>query len=255
MTTASWAASTPGRGRRDHRRGGQRIGGYYETQAQAQAGLPGTEITAPTPTPCRGADHIRKGHQGRPTGLLPCFTVVGLDLVVVLPDPPQVPGFQDPLLACDPDGSGRDLRLTVQDPPCSGPRTPRAFAGELPHHPGRRTGRGQPHRPGRRVRQHGQTSRARLESLDTGCRASPLRTGGGFPTAGTGDDLFLCDDELGAAPFDGLSTFDPTANQGLIDLRGPAAGLLRKRGGTGRGRPHSGPRGIPERAVPSRRSS
>ena len=43
-----------------------------------------------------------------------------------------------------------------------------------------------------------------------------------FPTVGTGNDLFACDDQInGSTPTDGLSTFDLTVNTPLINLGDP----------------------------------
>ena len=70
----------------------------------------------------------------------------------------------------------------------------------------------------------GQTIWVRLESLITGCfRISSFDLEvGAFPTIGTGNDLYLCDDEIdGSTLDDGLSTFDLTQNTPLIDLGDP----------------------------------
>ena len=199
---------------------------YYETPALAEGGVPGTEIVPPYTNTVPGSQTVyARVTRDTPPGVLPCYTVVPLELVVVaLPDAPVAPEFRDPMLECDGDGDGTaTFDLTLQDAGVYGAQDPAGFVpvtyytsladAEVPQNA---------IDPATAFPSAGQTVWARLESTATGCaRVTPFElVVGAFPTAAPGNDLFECDDEASGDRFDGLSTFDLTVNGPVVNPNG-----------------------------------
>ncbi len=198
---------------------------YYEDFAAAQAGVAGTEIISPY-TNIVPFSQIVYGRVTRdvPPGILPCFTIVELELVVVvLPDMP-VAGFLDPMMVCDDDGDGEALfDLTLNDPFVLGTQDPIDFVIPITYYELEADAIAGINAiaAANAFLSSGQTIWVRLESLLTGCmRITSFELEvGTFPAIGVGNDLFLCDDEIGGSTStDGLSTFDLTLNTSLINL-------------------------------------
>lgn len=197
---------------------------YYETQQAAVDAVPGTEIVSPYTniTPNSQIVYARVTRDV-PPGILPCFTLVELTLnVIALPDMPDE-NFQDPFQSCDTDGSGQAIfDLTEQDAAVLGVQDPLNFA-PITYHvlEADAVANMNAINPADAFVSTGQTIWVRLESLLTGCvRITSFElVVGTFPTIGTGDDLFACDDEInGSTPTDGISTFDITVNTPLINV-------------------------------------
>jgi gliding motility-associated-like protein len=195
---------------------------YYETLQEAEAGLFGTQIISPYTNivPYSQIVYARVTNQAPPE-LLPCYSIVELELVVSrLPDAPGA-GLQDPLFACDDDGDGVAVfDLTVQDGAVYGVQDPADFAPVAYYQSQGDADAGtNAIDPADAFPSAGQTIWVRLESLATGCaRVTPFGIEvGQYPGSGTAEDLELCDDEIGGSTDDdGLSTFDLTLNEPLI---------------------------------------
>ena len=201
---------------------------YYEDRADAEAGIPGTEIPA---APYRNIVPFSQIVFARvfndvPPAALECYTIVELELIVIaLPDMPDPALFDDPFIGCDESGNGVAIfDLTLQNPGVLGSQNGADFAPITYYET---FGDAQAGLPGTEINpdtafiSSGQPIWVRLESLITGCvRVTEFQIEVGiFPTIGTGDDLFKCDDEIGGSTLDdGLSTFDLTVNDALITL-------------------------------------
>lgn len=200
---------------------------YYEDLAVAEAGVAGTEIAAlyTNIVPFSQIVYARVT-KDVPPATLACYTIVELELVVIaLPDMPDSTLFDDPFLSCDESGSGTAIfDLTLQDPGVLGVQNAADFVPityyelEADAQAGIA---GTEIAPANSFISGGQPIWVRLESLITGCvRVTEFQIEVGiFPTAGVGNDLFACDDEIGGSTLDdGLSTFDLTVNTVLINL-------------------------------------
>ena len=198
---------------------------YYETLAQAEAGTPA--LTSPWVNTIPGGQVIyARVERDVPPGILGCFSIVELELIVVpLPDAPTA-DFIDPMFVCDDDGDGlAEFDLTLNDPFVLGTQDPIDFAPITYHESLAAAQTGTPFiATPEAYLSGGGTVWVRLESLDTGCyriTSFGLVTGT-LPTIGSAEDLYLCDDEIGGSdPFDGLSTFDLTVNTLEVTLGDP----------------------------------
>ncbi|MBL4663677.1 MAG: T9SS type B sorting domain-containing protein, partial [Flavobacteriaceae bacterium] len=195
---------------------------YYEDLAIAKAGFPGTEIMGlyTNTTPFSQIVYARVTRVV-PPAILPCYTIVELELkVIALPDMPDS-NFINPMVSCDANGNGQAIfDLTQNDLPVIGVQDMADFlpityyTSELDV--------GVPVNeinPANAFVSGGQIIWVRLESTVTGCvRISTFQLAvGTFPLLGAPNDLFLCDDEVdGSTSTDGLSTFDLTLNTELI---------------------------------------
>ena len=198
---------------------------YYEDLAAAQAGVAGTQIVSPYTNIVPFSQIVyARVTRDVPPGILPCYTIVELELVVIaLPDMP-VAGFLNPMTSCDDDGDGQAVfDLTLNDPFVLGIQDPNDFVDPITYYTSELDA-GVPINeidPANAFVSGGQTIWVRLESTVTGCvriTSFSLEVGT-FPLIGTPSDLFLCDDELGGSTLtDGLSTFDLTLNTPLINL-------------------------------------
>lgn len=198
---------------------------YYESMQEAIDAVPGSEIISPY-TNITPNTQIVYGRVTRdtPPALLPCYSIVELTLnVIALPDMPDS-NFENPFSSCDDDGDGEAVfDLTEQDAAVLGVQNDVDFA-PITYHPSQvdadmNTNAIDP--ADAYVSTGGETIWVRLESLITGCvRVTPFDlVVGTFPTIGTGNDLYECDDELnGSTANDGISTFDLTVNTLLINV-------------------------------------
>ena len=101
---------------------------YYETLAQAESGT--GALTSPWVNTVPGGQVIyARVERDVPPGILGCFSIVELELIVVaLPDVPTT-DFIDPMFECDDDGDGLvEFNLTQQDPFVLGIQDPADFA-------------------------------------------------------------------------------------------------------------------------------
>jgi len=200
---------------------------YYEDLAVAEAGVPGTEIAAlyTNIVPFSQIVYARVTKDVPPASVA-CYTIVELELVVIaLPDMPDGTLFDDPFLSCDESGSGTAIfDLTLQNPGVLGSQNAADFVPITYYEDIIDAQAGIPGteiNPATSFISGGQPIWVRLESLITGCvRITEFQLEVGiFPTAGVGNDLFACDDEIGGSTLDdGLSTFDLTVNTVLINL-------------------------------------
>ena len=197
---------------------------YYATLDAAELGIAGTELLSPytNTTPVSQIVYARV-FRDVPPSILPCYTIVPLELIVIaLPDAPTS-DFIDPMFVCDDDGDAQGVfDLTQNDPFVLGTQDPIDFAPITYYTALADAQAGTPSIgvPTAFV-SAGQTIWVRLESLVTDCyRISSFDLQVGvFPTIGSGDDLFLCDDQIGGSTLtDGLSTFDLTLNTPDITL-------------------------------------
>src|SRR5690606_5164944 len=132
--------------------------------------------------------------------ILPCFTIVELELIVVpLPDVPNG-DLKDPLIACDEDGDGDAIfDLTVQNAAVYGIQIPADFEPITYYEDPLAAAAGVGAIPDPVSYESGdRTIWVRLESLGTGCaRISDFEIEvGDFPGTGIANDLVLCDDEV-----------------------------------------------------------
>jgi len=167
-----------------------------------------------------------------PPASVGCYTIVALELIVIpLPDMPDAT-FQDPFIICDESGNGQAIfDLTLQDLSVLGIQDPTAFVLPITYYEDPLDADAGINwiDPANAFLSGGQTIWVRLESLLTGCaRVTQFEIEVGlFPTIGTGDDLFLCDDQInGSTLDDGLSTFDLTVNTPLITLGDPTLSVF-----------------------------
>src|SRR5690606_32985304 len=195
---------------------------YYGTLPEAIAAVPGTELLSPyTNTVPYSQIVFARVTNNVPPELLPCYTIVELELIVVpLPDAPDAT-LQDPLTACDDDGDGQAIfDLTVQDAAVYGVQDPVNFAPITYYEDQADAEAGiNAINPADAFQSGGQTIWVRLESLATGCaRISSFEIEvGQYPGTGLADDLVLCDDELnGSTNDDGISTFNLTVNTPVL---------------------------------------
>ena len=198
---------------------------YYELLADAEAGTLGAEIPVGPYTnivPFNQTVYARVT-KDVPPAILACYSIVELELIVIaLPDMPDAT-FKDPFIGCDLDGSGQAIfDLTLQDTGVLGVQDAIDFlpityyTNQLDAEAGTNA-----ITPAAAFPSTGQTIWVRLESLVTGCvritqfeiEVTP------FPAIALGNDLSLCDDEIGGSTLDdGLSTFDLTVNTPVITL-------------------------------------
>src|SRR5690606_10605908 len=95
----------------------------------AMDAFPGTEITGPYTNIVPYSQFVyARVTNNVPPELLPCYTIVQLELIVVpLPDMPDAT-FQDPIVVCDEDGDGTAIfDLTLQDAAVYGVQDPLDF--------------------------------------------------------------------------------------------------------------------------------
>ena len=197
---------------------------YYATIDAAQLGIPGTELLSPyTNTTPDSQIIFARVFRDVPPSILPCYTIVALELIVIpLPDAPTA-DFIDPMFVCDDDGDGlAEFNLTQNDPFVLGVQVASDFAPITYYTSLITAEQGIFWIANPTAYVSGPTTIwVRLESLETECyRISSFDLEVGvFPTIGSGDDLFLCDDEIGGSTLtDGLSTFDLTVNTPEITL-------------------------------------
>ncbi|CAM3265524.1 T9SS type B sorting domain-containing protein [Aequorivita lipolytica] len=190
---------------------------YYETEQQAIDAVPGTEIIGlyQNTTPYTQIVYARVTNDVPPE-LLPCYTIVELQLIVVpLPDAPDST-FED-LFACDEDGDGDAIfDLTVQNNAVFGIQDPDNFE-PITYYISLADAEGETNAidPANAFESISRTVWVRLESLATGCaRITPFQiVVGTFPGTGNAEDLVLCDDEVnGSTNDDEISTFNLTEN-------------------------------------------
>ncbi|MEZ4858910.1 MAG: hypothetical protein R2781_08885 [Flavobacteriaceae bacterium] len=192
---------------------------YYETLAEAEAGLPGTEIVGlyTNTVPYSQIVYARVFFDV-PPAVLPCYTIVALELIVTpLPEAPTL-DFIDPMFSCDEDGDGQALfDLTQNDPFVIGGNTDYLAPTYYESLADAEAGINAIASPEAFI-SGGQTIWVRLESAVTGCaRISSFELEvGEFPVLGLGDDLYLCDDLASGSTTDGVSLFDLTQNTDLI---------------------------------------
>ena len=195
---------------------------YYETEQEAIDAVPGTEIFGLyTNIVAYNQIVFARVTNDVPPELLPCFTIVQLELIVVpLPDAPDG-NLQDPLIACDEDGDGDAIfDLTVQNNAVYGVQDPDDFE-PITYHTSQAdadTGANAIN-PANAFESTSRTIWVRLESLNSGCaRVTSFEIEvGAFPGSGLANDLVLCDDEVnGSTRNDGISTFNLTLNTLII---------------------------------------
>jgi gliding motility-associated-like protein len=197
---------------------------YYEDLAVAIAGVPMTEITGLYTNIVPNSQIVyARVTKDVPPAILGCFTIVELELIVIaLPDMPDST-FSDPFIGCDESGNGQAIfDLTLQDSAVLGAQVASDFL-PITYYQSFMDATDDTNviAPANAFLSGGEPIWVRLESLVTGCiRITEFQIEVGlFPTIGTGDDLFLCDDQVnGSTPTDGLSTFDLTVNSPLVDL-------------------------------------
>ena len=195
---------------------------YYETEQEAIDAVAGTEILGLYTNIVPYSQFVyARVTSNVPPELLPCYTIVQLELIVVpLPDMPDAT-FQDPIVVCDEDGDGTAIfDLTVQNPAVYGTQDPADFE-PITYHTSLADAEAGTNAidPANAFVSGSRTIWVRLESLATDCaRITPFEIiVGEFPGSGTADDLVLCDDEVnGSTNNDGISTFDLTVNTPVI---------------------------------------
>jgi gliding motility-associated-like protein len=195
---------------------------YYETEQEAIDAIPGTEILGlyTNTTPYSQFVFARVTNDVPPK-LLPCYTIVQLELIVVpLPDMPNG-DFEDPLVMCDEDGDGQAIfNLTLQNDAVYGIQDPDDFEPITYYDDPTEAAAGINPIPNPVVYLSGnKTIYVRLESLATGCaRVTSFEIEvGAFPGSGLANDLVLCDDEEnGSTNNDGKSTFNLNLNTPII---------------------------------------
>ena len=195
---------------------------YYETEQEAIDAIPGTEIIGlyTNIIPYNQVVYARVTNNVPPE-LLPCYTIVELELIVVpLPDMPDNT-LQDPLVVCDEDGDGDAIfDLTVQNNAVYGVQDPDDFE-PITYYTSLADAEAETNAidPANAFESISRTVWVRLESLTTGCAritAFEIEVGT-FPGTGTANDLVLCDDEVnGSTNNDGISTFNLNLNTPLI---------------------------------------
>jgi gliding motility-associated-like protein len=197
---------------------------YYEDLADANAGVPGTEIVGLyTNIDPNSQTVYARVTLDVPPAFLPCYAIVELELVVIaLPDAPDA-NFVDPFTSCDETGDGQAIfDLTLQDAAVVGTQDPADFLPVSYHTTQADADAGaNAINPANAFPSIGQAIWVRLESLNTGCArvSSFILEVGAFPLIGVGEDLYLCDDDLNDSTLDdGFSSFDLTSNTPLIDL-------------------------------------
>src|SRR5690606_29239993 len=203
---------------------------YYETEAEAIAGVAGTEILFPYTNIDPFSQIIfARVEKDVPPATLACFTIVELELrVIALPEKPLMPPFADPFIGCDENGNGMGLfNLTLQDEGVLGNQDPADFVAPIKYYDTSFADAlaGLPNteipNPTTYLSPGGVTIWVRLESAITGCvRVTPFQLELElFPTIGVGNDLTLCDDMVNrSTDTDGISTFDLTVNDALITM-------------------------------------
>ncbi len=203
---------------------------YYVLRDDAEAGLPGTEITMPYTNISNPQIVFARVEFNVPPAVSACFTIVELQLnVLALPDKPIAP-FADPFIGCDENGNGLGtFNLTLQNPGVIGNQTASDFAPITYYEDPIVAAAGI---PGTEILDPvnyvsagaGQLIYVRLESLITGCvRITEFELQLElFPTIGVGDDLTECDDlTTTSTDTDGFATFDLTVNTPLIQMGNP----------------------------------
>lgn len=195
---------------------------YYETLQEAIDAVAGTEIIGGIYTNTRSPYNdtvFARVTNDVPPELLPCYTIVELDLEVVpLPDAPI--DLED-LVVCDEDGDGDAIfDLTVQNDAVYGIQDPDDFE-PITYYTSLAEAEASINNidPADAFESISRTVWVRLESLATECAritAFEIEVGT-FPGTGTANDLVLCDDEVnGSTNNDGFSTFNLNVNTPLI---------------------------------------
>ncbi|WP_417244450.1 hypothetical protein, partial [Celeribacter sp.] len=210
---------------------------YYETLELAIAGAPLTEIFGGiyenTRSPYNDTVFARVTNNVPPE-VLPCYTIVELDLeVVALPDRPDPATFRDPMTECDDDNDGDAIfDLASQDASVYGTQDPADF-GPIAYYENEidaDAGNGNFIDPAvlGAYESVGRPIWVRLESLATGCaRVTRFElVVGEFPGSGTADDLALCDDGESGSTSDGVSIFDLTQNTVVITGNDPTLAVV-----------------------------
>ncbi len=194
---------------------------YYVKIEDAIAGIPGTEIIGlyRNIVPYSQIVFARVSNDVPPK-LLPCYTIVELELIVApLPDKPDS-RFKDPLTACDENGNGMAFfDLTVQNDAVYGFQDPIDFEPITYYISQGDADAGINAIPTPdNFESISRTIWVRLESIETGCaRISSFEIiVAGFPGSGIANDLELCDDEESGSPTDGFSIFNLTLNTPVI---------------------------------------
>src|SRR5690606_15641286 len=200
---------------------------YYILREDAEAGIPGTEITMPfTNTVPFNQTVFARVEKDVPPATLGCYTIVELELIVIaLPDKPLMPPFQNPFIGCDENGNGSgNFDLTLQDDGVLGVQDPINFAPITYYDTSfddAMAGANAIVDPTNYPASGGETIWVRLESLITGCvRVTEFTLALElFPTIGVGDDLFQCDDLTpDSSDTDGTAVFNLEVNTPLIQM-------------------------------------
>lgn len=195
---------------------------YYETLQEAIDGFPITQIPGgiyENTTPYNQIVYARVTNNVPPE-LLPCYTIVELQLIVVpLPDAPDA-NFQDPILICDDDNDGMAIfDLTIQDASVYGIQNPADF-DPITYHISLADAEAGINaiNPANAFLSVSRTIWVRLASLATTCaRITPFEiVVGEFPGSGTANDFVLCDDEESGSTTDGISIFNLKDNDLVI---------------------------------------
>lgn len=205
---------------------------YYETLQEAIDGFPITQIPGgiyENTTPYNQIVYARVTNNVPPE-LLPCYTIVELQLIVVpLPDAPDA-NFQDPILICDDDNDGQAIfDLTIQDAAVYGIQNPADF-DPITYYTSLADAEAGTNfiDPANAFLSGSRTIWVRLTSLGTGCsRITPFEiVVGEFPGSGIANDLVLCDDEESGSTNDGFSIFDLTVNTLVITGNDPTLTVI-----------------------------
>lgn len=194
---------------------------YYETFEEAEAGLPGTEIVGlyQNIIPYNQTVFARVTNDVPPK-ILPCFTIVELQLIVApLPDKPDS-NFKESITECDENGNGMAFfDLTVQNDAVIGAQDPNDFE-PITYYISEDDAEAGINAidPADNYESISRTIWVRLESIVSGCvRISSFEIiVGGFPGSGIANDLELCDDEESGSTTDGISVFNLTLNTPVI---------------------------------------
>src|SRR5690606_11979429 len=163
-----------------------------------------------------------------PPEVLPCYTIVPLELVVVpLPDAPDG-DFQEEIVVCDDDNDGMAFfNLESQNISVYAGQDPADFEpiAYYENEADANDGNGNFIDPAILGAYESVTRSiwVRLESLATGCaRVTRFEIiVGEFPGSGIANDLVLCDDEESGSTTDGFSIFDLTENTPIITGNDP----------------------------------
>ena len=186
--------------RGDHRGRAGRLGAVLPDPGRGRAGVRDGAFVPYTNT-VPGGELVWAAWESDVPGVLPCYTVVGLQLVVV-PLPAAPWRLLDPFFACDGDGDGlAGFDLEVQTPFVAGAGPPGFTV--VTYHLSQADARSGSNPVDTSVPYVSGGARCSGRALAALPRAASVRrpSPGGrcAPVAGHGRDLYRCDDEVGAA--------------------------------------------------------